>query len=196
MNGIDNIVSRIASDAQQEADSILRAGEEQAQAVLQRCREQAERETAQTLQEAEKQAKLREERLVNAARLEARKQTLAAKQEMVDEAFRKALELLCALPEEEYASLLSSLAAASAVTGREQVILAPRDRARYGKQVVVKANELLADRGKLTLSEQSREMAGGVILKEEKIETNCSFEVLLHLKRDSLVADVAGVLFA
>ena len=49
MNGIDNIVSRIASDAQQEADSILRAGEEQAEAVLQRCREQADRDRAHSV---------------------------------------------------------------------------------------------------------------------------------------------------
>ena len=47
-----------------------------------------------------------------------------------------------------------------------------------------------------TLSPESREMAGGLILKDGNVEINCSFETQLRLLRESLAADVAGILFS
>ena len=34
-----------------------------------------------------------------------------------------------------------------------------------------------------------------LILRDGRVETNCSFEVLIHLQRDALSAEVASVLF-
>ena len=53
------------------------------------------------------------------------------------------------------AMVLAGLAAEASSTGREEVILSQKDRARYGKQVVTQANERLGD-GHLTLSVQTR----------------------------------------
>ena len=75
--------------------------------------------------------------------MERRKLELAAKQEVVGEAFDKALEKLCTLPEEEYIQLLTALVLQAVSTGREQLIFSPKDRARIGKAVVVAANEAL-----------------------------------------------------
>ena len=161
------------------------------------------------------------------ARLEARKRLLSAKQDMVGQAFDLALKKLVELPEQDYIALLANLAVAASRTGQEQVIFSQKDRARYGKQVVTTANEILAKRvspklpeeltasragaildrvvtgasavlsgtGMLTLAEESRPMAGGLILRDGRVETNCSFEVLIHLQRDALSAEVARVLF-
>ena len=101
-------------------------------------------------------------------------------------------------------SLLAKLAVAASRTGREQVIFSQKDRSRYGKQAVTMANDMLAKKagpraaesaGMLTLAEESRPMAGGLILRDGRVETNCSFEVLIHLQRDALSAEVARVLF-
>ena len=69
--------------------------------------------------------------------------SLAAKQEVLSEAFEQALEKLCALPEEEYIQLLTGMVLQAVSTGREQLVFSPRDRSRIGKQVVVAANEAL-----------------------------------------------------
>ena len=68
---------------------------------------------------------------------------LAAKQEVLAEAFELALEKLCTMPEQEYVALLTKLALEASSTGREQLIFSPQDRSRVGKQVVVAANEAL-----------------------------------------------------
>ena len=62
-------------------------------------------------------------------------------------------------------------------------------------KVVDGASAVLAGTGMLTLAEESRPMAGGLILRDNNVETNCSFEVLIHLQRDALAAEVAKTLF-
>ena len=139
----------------------------------------------------------------------------------------EALADLAALPDEQYVALLADLAVKASRTGREQVIFSQKDRPRFGKAVVTRANEILARRvapklpdeltetkagavldkvvtgasavlagtGMLTMAEETRPMAGGLILRDDKVETNCSFEVLIHLQKEDLAAEVARALF-
>ena len=66
-----------------------------------------------------------------------------AEKEVLDEAFRQALEEMCSLPEEQYIQLLARLAVQASSTGREQLIFSPKDRTRIGKAVVMAANDAL-----------------------------------------------------
>ena len=75
--------------------------------------------------------------------METRKLELAAKQEVLGEAFDLALEKLCALPEEEYIAFLIRLVLEASTSGKEQLVFSPKDRTRVGKQVVVGANEAM-----------------------------------------------------
>ena len=227
MNGIEKITGQIGADAQKEIDALLQQAREQAAEITSRYEAQARAQAEAILSRGERDAAARKERLVDAARLEGRKALLQAKQDMVGRAFDLALEKLSSLPEEEYVALLARLAVSAARTGREQVILSQRDRSRYGKQVVTRANELLAREvaprlpeeltssragavldkvvarstavlagmGMLTLAEETRPMAGGLVLRDGRVETNCSFEALIYLQRDALSAQVAKVLF-
>ena len=54
---------------------------------------------------------------MSVAQMEARKVTLAAKQEMVEQAYQRALEKLCALPEEQYTAVLAALLVQASSTG-------------------------------------------------------------------------------
>ena len=204
MNGIEKITGQIDADVQKEIDAALDQARAQAQEIEDRYASQAQTQAEAIRRKGEQDAALRQERLVDVAKLEARKTILAAKQELVGQAFDLALKKLLELPDQEYISLLAKLAVSASRTGREQVILSQKDRSRYGKQAVTMANDMLAKRagpraaqtdGMLTLAEESRPMAGGLILRDGKVETNCSFEVLIHLQRDALSAEVARVLF-
>lgn len=205
MNGIEKITGQIDADVQKEIDAALDQARAQAQEIEDRYASRAQTQAEAIRRKGEQDAALRQERLVDVAKLEARKTILAAKQELVGQAFDLALKKLLELPDQEYISLLAKLAVSASRTGREQVILSQKDRSRYGKQAVTMANDMLAKRagpraaqtdGMLTLAEESRPMAGGLILRDGKVETNCSFEVLIHLQRDSLSAEVARALFA
>ena len=204
MNGIEKITGQIDADVQKEIGAALDQARAQAKEIEARYESQAQTQGEALRRKGEQDAALRRERLVDVARLEARKTLLAAKQDLVGQAFDLALKKLLELPDQEYIALLAKLAVAASRTGREQVIFSQKDRSRYGKQAVTMANDMLAKKagpraaesaGMLTLAEESRPMAGGLILRDGRVETNCSFEVLIHLQRDALSAEVARVLF-
>lgn len=195
MDGIERITNQITEDVRQETAQIEAQAKKDAEGIMARYEAQAAKESAELVARGQKAADERVERLGSVARLEAKKVVLAAKQEMVGEAFELALEKLCALPEADYIALLSKLAGGAVKTGREQVILSQKDRTRFGKQVVTKANELLGAKGGLKLSEEVRPIKGGLILQGDRVEVNCSFETLVRLQREDMAAQVAQVLF-
>ena len=195
MNGIEKLTQQIAADAQVEIDAILAEAQEKADAITADYAQRAEKAAAERLTKGTEAAAQREERLISMADMERRKDLLAAKQDMVGKAFDKALEQLCNLPDEECVAILTKLAVAASASGKEQLIFSQKDRERVGKAVVLAANEALKD-GNLTLSEQTRPMAGGFILSDGAIEVNCTFETLVRLQRGEMAGEVANVLFA
>ena len=65
--------------------------------------------------------------------------------------------------------------------------------------MVQAANALLTESGRpaaLTLSGQTGDFEGGLILRRGSIEANCTVELLVELRRADMSAELAGVLFA
>ena len=194
MNGIEKITQRIASDAQAEVDRILGDARDEAGRIAANYRAQADAEAAELAAKNEKAAAEREERLVSAAQMEARKVQLAAKQEMVEKAYIQALDKLCALPEEQYVAILADLLVKASSNGKEEAVFSPEDRERVGEAAVAKANELSGKQ--LRLSEETQPIRGGFILKDKNVEVNCTFETLVRLKKAETAGAVAQKLFA
>ena len=195
MNGIEKLTQQITADAQVEIDAILAEAKEKADAITADYAQRTEKAVADRLAKGTAAADQREERLIAMADMERRKDLLAAKQDMVNKAFDKALEQLCSLSDEEYVAMLAKLAVAASASGKEQLIFSQKDRTRVGNAVVIAANEAL-NGGQLTLAEQTRPMAGGFILSNGAIEVNCTFETLVRLQRGTIAGEVASVLFA
>ena len=196
MKGIEKITARIQNDGQAEASQILREAEEKAAEILAGYQAKAEAEAASAAGAGQEAAKRHAERLESSAHMEAKKQFLAAKQACLDEAFVKAQKQLLSLPDDQYAELLAKLAVKASKSGREEILLNAKDQKRVGEQVVAKANELLRRKGKLTLSEETREMEGGLTLKDGSVEVNCAFETELRVLRENMAAEIAAILFA
>jgi len=195
MNGIDRITDQITSDAQNEAQAILAQAKAEEQQVLTNYRTWGEKSAAQMLETAQKRAIERESRMRSVAELEGRKKLLNVKQELIEQAFDKALAALLALPEAEYEKLLCNLVAKASETGKEELIFSQKDHDKYGTKVVASVNEEL-DGTELTLSQETREILGGVILKNGQIEINCALETQVRMLKDQLALEIAQVLFA
>ena len=127
--------------------------------------------------------------------MEARKQLLAFKQQLVSKAFEEAERQLAELPREEYIAFLASLAAKAATYGTEELVFNARDAKEVGSAVAKAANAALGAKGHLTVSEETREISGGLIVKQGDIETNCALDMLVSMQRSALASQVAEVLF-
>ena len=211
MNGIENIIARIEEDAQNEVNEILARASAEADAISAKYAEIAKNETEAILEKGEKAAQDRTLRLQGVAGLDARKMLLKTKQEMIELSFREAEGKLSALSGEDYVETLARLAVTAAQTGNEEIILSSADREKYGKDVVSRANSLLNEnegiariltaagkklRGEgIKLSDEVREISGGLILKDGDLEVDASFKTIVNQMRDTLSGDVAAILF-
>lgn len=201
MAGIDRIIERIVSDARSESDTRLDAARTRVEEIR-----KADTQTAETLRQdlmakSQQAADNRYERLVGMAHTEARKNMLAAKQEMIDAAFAGAMKSLGAQSEDEKSELLTRLAASASLSGEEELVLEPADHNRFGKDILESANALLKKAGKpnkLRLSAEPRtlEGGGGIVLKDGDIEINCSYGALIASLKDELTPQTAKILFS
>ena len=195
MNGIEKIIDRISGDAQAEIDAILAEANAEAAEITARYEAQAKAEADEILKRGAAAAAEREDRLASMAQMEGRKAGLAAKQEVIEEAFALALKKLLALPEDQYVALLAGLAAKASVTGKETLIFSAKDRDTVGKKVVDAASALV-NGGAFTLSDETRAISGGFVLSDGAVEVNCSFETLVRLQKAEITGEVSRVLFA
>lgn len=195
MKGTEKIIAHIESDAKAQADAILAKAAEQCAQIREDYEKKAADAYGEKIRAGVKLCSDEADSAGRLARMEAKKELLALKQEMISRSFEAAEKKLVSLPESEYGALLARLAADAAVTGSEEIVLNAADRERIGAAVVKAANEKLGPKGKLTLSDKVGDFSGGLILKRGNIEVNCTAGLLVELCRGEMSAAVAGVLF-
>ena len=198
MNGIETITRRIEEDTQAQVDEIRAEADAKCEEIKAKNDEMAQEIYWSLVKKGAKDAEQRLERLGSVAELEAKKRVLAEKQELISAAFDRAKELMLNMPEEDYTKFLATQAYKASRNGAEQLIFSKKDRAHYGKKVCTMANDMLSAEGKnagLTLSEETRDIEGGVILADKDVEMNCSLETLLRISKRYIARDVAKILF-
>ncbi len=224
MNGIEKITARIAEDGKAENDALLAQARAEAADIAAKYQAQAKAAAEEILAQGRRTAEERARHLDSMAQMECRKAALAAKQDVIEEAFQAAHKKLLDLPREQYVELLAKLAAQASTTGREKLIFSAKDHVEVGKAVVAAANKQLAGAaapkqpaeskagaildkvvagasallngaGMLTLAEETRPMDGGFILSDGAVEVNCTFDTLIRLQRGALAGEVSKVLF-
>jgi len=198
MHGIENIIEKILSDARAEAAEVVAAARGEGDGITAAAERAAQAKANDIIERAKADMPEVRRRRESVAELEARKAQLAIKQELLRESFDKARETLLQMDGERYTGLLCQLAFEAAPGGFGEIILSAKDRGAYGKEVVKGTNKLFANAGidgKMTLSEQTREVNGGLVVKQGQIETNCLIDTLLRLGKEELSSQIAGTLF-
>lgn len=193
MNGIETIIQRLNTDAKAETDALLEKARQEAAAVAARYQAQADKEAADLAARNERLAAEREERLISAAQMEARKTVLAAKQAVMEEVYAKALEKLRSLPQDRTVEVLASLLNEAAPQGKGEVLFSAQDRESVGRAAVDAANA--QNGGQLTLSGETANIPGGFILRNGSIEVNCAYDTLIRLQKTETAGQVARQLF-
>ena len=187
MKGTEKIIAHIRADGDAEAKKIIDAASKQAEEKRAESFKAALSEYEKLMQagNAECEDILSGSRRI--AEMEAKKSVLSVKQEMISAAFDAAREEIVNMPRDKYTQFLARMAAEAAASGME-----------VGKAVCKAANELLSAKGtpgKLTVSEDTADISGGVIVRFGGIETNCSIDALIRQRRSGLSTEVAAALF-
>ena len=168
MNGIEKITARIEADMKAEVEAILKDAETRAAAIRADYEAQAKAQAEAAAAAGREAAERQKERLESAAKMDAKKELLAAKQACLDEAFEATRKQLLGLSEDKYVELLAKLVVKASKTGREELIFNARDKERVGAKVVAKANALLAAEAAPELSKEVKGSKVGNIISATK----------------------------
>ncbi len=198
MNGIEKIIERIQADAQADIDVLLDEAEQDARDVMAQYQTRAAALGETLMEKGKKDAIEHQGRLISIAQMECKKKYLATKQDCLDKAFQYAFERLTEISDEDYVNLLTNLAVRSSLSGEESIVFSSYTKGHLGAEIVSRANAELEKQGKvakLSISEETREFGGGLILLDGRMEVNCSFDTLLRLCREETASTIAGMLF-
>jgi V/A-type H+-transporting ATPase subunit E len=189
--GIEDIKKRILEDAAKQKEEILAEARKKAEEIRKEGEKTAEKRKEAIILKAEQEATEERHTLLTMERLEARKLQLTEKQKVIEKVFEKALDMLSNHP--HYSEIMEALLLEVA-KGGEELILNPRDSKNLGDGFLKKINDSLPKQ--LVLSKETRDMAGGFILRTREVEINESFEEIVRALRDEMETEVARTLFA
>lgn len=194
----DDILKKIKGDAEEEASRILREAEARAQGIIEEAEKEAREKTRKDLLKAETELEEEKRRIMALERLEARRSLLMAKQEAVDAVYAEVLERLHNLPDDEYLGFVRRSVTEAVETGREALLISPRDQAMITPEFLEQLNEELEKRGlpgSLKVEVVEDGLDGGVMLRGEGTEVNLTFAQMLESIKEDIEPEVIAILF-
>lgn len=185
------IIDKILSDANLKGDAIIGEANEKANEIISLAANQCKDYLYKSKTEIDRLTLEIDERSRSVAELDARKLLLAAKAQVLDSVYAKALEKLRNLDKEQYSALIFSMLE-NAKDG-DVVTVSERE-----KDIVTK--ESLADFAKkkgisLTLADKFGDFDGGVIISENGVDNNFTLEVEVALLREQTETKIAKEIF-
>ncbi len=196
--GIEELVERILGDARQGSSKAKEEAAGRRAEILKAADTEAEELYWRTFGALKQQAEDDKRQRIALEALDTRKGTLDEKRRLLEQVFARAREELVALPAERYRDLLVGTLVSAAEDGAGEVILSPADRERFGDEVVAAANralERVGVAGALRLSEETREMSGGFVLRAKDVEVNGSLDSQIASRREELEEKMVPILF-
>jgi V/A-type H+-transporting ATPase subunit E len=192
----EQVVDKILSQAQAEADQILTATKNAADKEKKHLDKELQEYAHATQKAAEIAGADKLARMLAAARMQNSRQLLATKGQILDELFAKVKDRIEKLPDNDYLELMKKLLHKTVQTGQEEVIVG-KNETRINPAFLTKLNtELLWQaKGGLKLSPARENIGGGFILSSGKVRVNASTDVIVSQLRGMMDMEFAAQLF-
>lgn len=186
------IIEKIYSDAKIKADSFVKDAEEKSQEILDEAKKQCAEYIAQSKSETEQMVYDILSRGQIVAELDAKKLQLAAKKEILDIVFVRALEKVKEMNDKEYLKLL--LGMLNQAEDGDIITISKREEKVLTQKVV---DDFAKKKGiKLSLSKSRGDFDGGMILSGNGIDKNLTLEVEIGMIRSEIETQIAKELFS
>ncbi len=187
--GKQDIVDRIISDANSEAEAICAAAEKTVTEIITEAERRAESEMLATRKAVDERVRSLKEGRAASARLDGAKIMLAAKRRVIDGIYAKAAERLFAMSVKDCLLLTEKLLVAYAEEG-DEILLAEK----YPCAAEVAKLKVVAQRS-LKLVAGGAEIDGGFILRGKYADKDLSYSALLAADRAEHEAEIAAEIF-
>lgn len=198
---LEELKQRIINDANERAARIRAEAERKAHEMLLNAEERAHSLRETQIKHAEQKAKALKENILGTARLEAKKELLAAKRALIEKVIENAKRAISEMPEKEYLKFIERQLMHMDMPSSEcEIIIGSNDMKRitsgYLRNIEKMLLEKKGEKVKLLLSSTPKEnISGGFIIKAKDVEINSSVEAVVKFKRESIEREIANMLF-
>lgn len=127
------------------------------------------------------------------AELDAKRLDLGTRQQLISEAFGAALQQMSGMSPDKYVKFAEKLMGEAVTTGHETVLVGKNEKTLDQKWL---DGYNSAHQTSLTLSPERLNIAGGFVLRDDRIDTNCSWEMLIENVRSDIEPEVVKRLFS
>ena len=127
------------------------------------------------------------------AGLDAKRIDLGMRQKLVGEAFAASLKQMVKMAPDQYVRFADKLVSQASTTGKE-IIFVGKNEKHLDQRWIDGYNA--SHKTSLTISPEKLDIAGGFVLRNDRIDTNCSWEMLIADIRADIETEVAKKLFA
>ncbi len=199
MTGTEKIIGRILQEAEDMAQELTQAARQQAETATARTMQEAKEQEARIVERARREAKEGASRTMAVADLTLRKELLAQKHRVLDEAFDKASQQFANLSDAHFVDIYLKLVLGALQKGSEGIAPAKEDAHRLGESFVAAVNDALVQQGKnaeVVLLPARDGLCGGCVLVSGEMEIDLSVQSVLNNVRESNEGEVAALLFA
>ena len=203
--GTEKIVSSILSDAKFKADSILEEAKKKSNSILEEGKKVALMEKEKILEDSKKQSTMRYQQIISEAKMNSRRMELDAREEVIEESFKKAEEKLGEIASSNSAKYKESLneiimeAALDIGGGKLVIFLKQEDVSKISDSISSIELDIKEKTGNETNLEIGKNIntIGGAIIKTKngEIEVNNTIEARMQRYKKSLRSEVARILF-
>jgi V/A-type H+/Na+-transporting ATPase subunit E len=203
--GTEKIVSSIISEAQTKANLIKEEAEVESKSILEEGEKVALIEKEKILEDGKKQSTMRYQQIISEAKMNSRRMGLDAREEIIEESFKKAVENLKEIASSdstEYKESLNEIIieAALEIGGGDLIVsVKAEDVAKIKVSISSIENEVKEKTGnetKLEIGDNINTIGGAVVkTKNGEIEVNNTIEARLLRFKKSLRSEVARILF-
>lgn len=198
MTGTERIREKILRDAAAAAETALEEGRREAGAITATAADQRRMAEMETTRRIDAALFAQNQRNAATLQLEMRKQALAVRRQMVDDAFREAAKAVADLPAEQYRKLVTAMMLEISWQGGAELVVSGLDRERLGTGFPKEIESLRQDKGlsgAIRYSTDDLSVHGGFVVRTDEMEINGTLEVVLAGIRPKLERRVAEVLF-
>ncbi len=193
MNGLDNITRKITEDALADAEKYRAEARAEAEKVLAMARAEGAAQGGKIIEKARAEAKNIAQRTESQANMEVRSAVLSARRRAMDNVFSAALNRLRSLSPEEYVEFMARLIVKNQTSAATVVLNAHSQT--YAVELMRRVREYQDEPIAIAIDKEIGNFSGGFILRQGRIETNCTFETLLGGVHNELEGEIMAVLF-
>jgi V/A-type H+/Na+-transporting ATPase subunit E len=186
MNDGKIIIDKIIEKADAEAKAIKEKANLEVDVILKAAQEKAKRESEALKKNAEAEGEKVKAKAISGAELQGKIAILQEKQGILEDVIAEAKKRLETLPDVQYAETIGKMLAGLDKEKGNEIIVSEKDKERLANVIQEKG---------FVLSDQSREIDGGFIVKNGDIEYNYSFESIIAVEQEEIRQIAAKILF-